>query len=209
VSEEGLKKITARIASKVDIFNGTLPKVSLEDWSRHQNVSIVGNAYSHRYSHSNTMSVEIEEDEDGETFYDELTEEKLLEAIKEDVKQTSRELEALGYSLLYPKETDEETDEDIAAIGLDYTFNGSEFIASDDPALTALSQTLRDREAKRGTKTFSLQIEMGNDMMRTRMHLASALTDVAIRLRRDKNLNRHTIVDVNGNKVGTWEVTND
>jgi SMC interacting uncharacterized protein involved in chromosome segregation len=54
-------------------------------------------------------------------------------------------------------------------------------------------------------KKFTLTIEFGNASMRTRRDLANALTKVAARIIVDGPEGK--IRDVNGNTVGSWEIT--
>ncbi len=52
-------------------------------------------------------------------------------------------------------------------------------------------------------KKFELEIELGNDAMKTRFDVAKALSEVARRLR-TTGRNYQAIMDRNGNKVGKW-----
>jgi hypothetical protein len=61
--------------------------------------------------------------------------------------------------------------------------------------------------------TFKLEIELGNDAMRSRVHVADALQHVArglhVAYRTEKEFRNETgrkIFDINGNSVGTWRV---
>ncbi len=121
VDTDGLAKIVARLAAS----DPTTQKDSLVGWQTKVSMLINKTAFSHRYSHSRTMDVALFAED--EPFEDD-TFDRLSEAVLEDVRSTSRELEALGYALLYPKETDEDTDEDIAALDREYTIDGKEFI---------------------------------------------------------------------------------
>ena len=54
---------------------------------------------------------------------------------------------------------------------------------------------------------FALRIELGNDAMKTRSHLAKALREVAERLEKDSSRELRgdgSIKDINGNTVGGW-----
>lgn len=81
---------------------------------------------SHRYSHANTMLVTI-----SFLIGTESTSEEIISLVHEkiiyDVRKTSAELEKLGYELLYPERTDEDTDEEITNLGHEYTADGKEF----------------------------------------------------------------------------------
>lgn len=55
---------------------------------------------------------------------------------------------------------------------------------------------------------FSLNITLGNDAMRTRQHLATALRQVAKRMMEGAAApETGKIMDVNGNSVGQWIFT--
>lgn len=56
-------------------------------------------------------------------------------------------------------------------------------------------------------RTFKLVIQLGNEAMRTRNNVATALHKVALRLEKGAHLSdgSHKILDRNGNSVGTWE----
>lgn len=64
---------------------------------------------------------------------------------------------------------------------------------------------------------FKIDIELGNDAMQTECHVAALLSEVAKKLRsRVIRLSSDVgdypsgaLRDVNGNKVGNWEVTED
>ena len=53
--------------------------------------------------------------------------------------------------------------------------------------------------------TFKLEIELGNDEMRLRRHVATALRDVANSIGANRTAKYGRIRDVNGNTVGKWE----
>lgn len=59
-----------------------------------------------------------------------------------------------------------------------------------------------------GKKMFVLSIEMGNDQMQTRHHLACALYELAKQLENRDLFSRGKgpMRDANGNKVGEWEL---
>lgn len=59
---------------------------------------------------------------------------------------------------------------------------------------------------------FTLNIELGNDMMESSLHVSNALREVADRLTdKDYPLDRPVgprgIMDANGNLVGSWSIT--
>lgn len=58
------------------------------------------------------------------------------------------------------------------------------------------------------TKKLKLEIELGNDSMKTGSDLAAALVKVADRLAGSRLNNNpgQKILDENGNSVGSWEV---
>lgn len=58
--------------------------------------------------------------------------------------------------------------------------------------------------ADRNTPTFLLAIELGNDAMRLRAHVATALEEIAARLRNHRTVKEGRIGDANGNRVGQW-----
>lgn len=58
-----------------------------------------------------------------------------------------------------------------------------------------------------------IEIEIGNAAMRTKAHLVKALLNVRRSIGRELNLrdkrfgaNRGSVMDINGNTVGRWEV---
>ena len=58
-----------------------------------------------------------------------------------------------------------------------------------------------------------IEVEIGNDAMRTKAELVQAVLKIRRQLKRDLNLrdkrhgaNRGSVLDVNGNTVGRWEV---
>lgn len=52
---------------------------------------------------------------------------------------------------------------------------------------------------------FSVRIELGNDAMRFRRHVAEALRTIADKI--SDNETAGIVRDVNGNRVGTWGVS--
>ncbi len=60
---------------------------------------------------------------------------------------------------------------------------------------------------------FTLTIETGNDAMLSGRHIAQALHEVALKIGRIGNIEAHgedydnRIGDANGNKVGTWGIS--
>jgi len=54
---------------------------------------------------------------------------------------------------------------------------------------------------------FALEIEMGNEAMRTRAHLATALREAAKQVAVDGRAGSDGIIrDINGNTVGYWNL---
>jgi hypothetical protein len=58
---------------------------------------------------------------------------------------------------------------------------------------------------------FILEIETGNDAMRTSRDISNALNEVALKIRNDsmhylKLISPKKIMDSNGNSVGSWRV---
>lgn len=57
---------------------------------------------------------------------------------------------------------------------------------------------------------FKLSIELGNDAMQTSQDIANALNGVAARLKDVGTSPMHGVIrDINGNRVGEWEVDNE
>jgi hypothetical protein len=57
---------------------------------------------------------------------------------------------------------------------------------------------------------FTLEIDLGNDAMQTGSDVAAALRRLAVKLSDslfDEGADHGRIMDLNGNKVGTWEVS--
>lgn len=61
-------------------------------------------------------------------------------------------------------------------------------------------------------RIFKLEIELGNDAMKTAFHVSTALVQVANKLRKLRSTAPGTeakIMDDNGNSVGRWEFAQD
>lgn len=52
---------------------------------------------------------------------------------------------------------------------------------------------------------FTLKIEMGNDLMKTKSAVARKLIEIGNRIWKDTKETEGIIKDANGNRVGTWE----
>jgi len=55
-------------------------------------------------------------------------------------------------------------------------------------------------------RVFRVALEMGNDAMRLRAHVAKALEGLATELRNDRTRKEGKLRDENGNTVGIWEM---
>jgi hypothetical protein len=87
------------------------------------NIEITKNSYGHRYSHYNTMEVEMEYPDT--TMRREGLLQAFLEAIKEDVKATSKELQKDGYSDIEEHSSEANAKEQLAEDGVEFYANGT------------------------------------------------------------------------------------